>query len=81
MKNEETIKKMLNQAAEKWSCPFIARTDVKKFTGGMISPNTLRNRDSQGTGPEEKFYLGKKVAYPIESLIKWLLTNYKGGHC
>jgi hypothetical protein len=79
--NKELIETMLKRSAEEWPSPFIARTDVPKFTGGMISSNTLRNRDSQGTGPDGKFKLGKKVGYPVESLIDWLLNNYTGGQC
>lgn len=80
-KKKESIAKLLIQAAEEWRSPFIARRDVPKFTGGMISANTLRNRDSQGTGPDGKFQLGKKVGYPVDSLINWLVSNYTGEHC
>lgn len=79
-KEKVVVEKMLRQAAEEWSSPFIARKDVPKFTGGMISANTLRNRDSQGSGPDDRFHLGKNVGYPVNSLIHWLLNNYTGGN-
>jgi hypothetical protein len=80
-KEKEVVEAMLKQVADEWPSPIIARKDVPKLTGGMISANTLRNRDSQGTGPEGKFQLGKQVGYPVDRLIDWLLTNYTGGHC
>ena len=67
---------MLRQAGEDWPGVFIARADILKLTGGMISAHTVRNRDSLGTGPEGKFMLGKKVGYPVNTLIDWLITNY-----
>lgn len=81
VKKKQGIEELLKQAAKLWASPFISRADVPKFTGGMISSNTLRNRDSQGTGPEGKFQLGKKVGYPVASLIDWLVNNYSGGNC
>ncbi len=80
-KEKHLVEEMLRQIAEEWPSSIIARKDVPKLTGGMISANTLRNRDSQGTGPEGKFQLGKQVGYPVDRLIDWLFNNYTGGHC
>jgi hypothetical protein len=37
-----------------------------------ISPRTLANEDSLGTGPHEKIMVGRVVGYPRAALIEWL---------
>jgi hypothetical protein len=51
--------------------PIIARDHVEKTLGGIISPKTLANMDSMGTGPM-RIRIGKKVAYRTEDLLEWL---------
>ena len=59
--------------ADKWPSTFVAREKVAEFSGGMLNPRTLANRDSKGQGPEGKILLGKrKVAYSVDALIKYL---------
>ncbi len=60
---------------EKWPSEYVARTEVSRFTGGLISPRTMANIDCLGTGPSEKIRLGKKVAYPVDALIEWLNSH------
>lgn len=67
-----------NEMAEKWSSPIVARAEAKRFTGGGISPKTLANADSKGIGPEGRFFVGRRVCYPVASFIKWLRQNAKG---
>lgn len=55
--------------------PFIARDAVKELTGGAINPRTLSNLDSAGKGPEGMFYIGRKVAYPTDTFIAWLVNR------
>lgn len=45
-----------NEMAARWPSSIVARAEVKKFTGGGISPKTLANADSKGIGPEERFF-------------------------
>jgi hypothetical protein len=65
---EENFDKM----ASDWFSPIIARAEVGKFTGGGISPKTMANADSKGIGPKDRFRIGRKVCYPVTSLIDWL---------
>ena len=58
--------------AEKWPAPVVARDQVDRFTGGIISPRYLANLDSQGKGPKGRFRIGRKVAYPVQMFITWL---------
>ncbi len=57
--------------------PVIARVDVPKFFGGLISTGWMANRDCAGTGPRS-FKLGKKVAYTRGDFITWL-RSMNGG--
>ena len=62
----------LGHLAKNWPSSIVARREIRKFTGGTISPGTMANLDSRGKGPEGRFRVGRNTAYPIESLIKWL---------
>jgi len=61
----------LSKLIGKWPSAYVVRSEVGKFTGGMIQPGTLANLDSQGKGPE-KIRVCRKVAYPVISFVKWL---------
>lgn len=53
--------------------PTIARKDVERQLGGIITPKTLANADSLGDGPMGAFQVGRNVVYPTESLVNWLI--------
>lgn len=61
--------------AGRWPSTVIARAEVKKFTGGGISAKTLANADSEGTGPKDRFFIGRRCCYPVSTLIEWLRQN------
>jgi hypothetical protein len=61
--------------ASHWPSPIIARAEVDKFTGGGIKPKTLANADSKKIGPKGRFLVGRRVCYPVSSLIEWLRQN------
>lgn len=58
--------------AEKWPSSFVARDKVSEFSGGIINPRTIANHDCKGTGPAGRFRVGRKIAYPVQSLVEWL---------
>jgi len=58
--------------AERWPSSMVARTEIEKFTGGMISEKYIANLDSQGKGPMGRIRCGRKVAYPVNEFVKWL---------
>lgn len=62
-----------------WGAPIVARSEVKKFSGGLLHPRTMANLDSKGLGPQ-KIHIGGRVAYDVDLLIAWMeqRTN-KGG--
>ena len=62
----------LSALKQKWPSAFVARKDVARFTGGLISPGTVANADCVQKGPEGAIRVGKNVGYPIDSFIAWL---------
>ena len=61
--------------ARNWDSPLVLRTQAGKFSGEFLHPRTMANLDSRGEGPE-RVYLGKRVAYPVNSLIEWMQRRY-----
>jgi len=57
---------------EKWPSAWVARTEIERFTGGIISEKYLANLDSQGRGPAGRVRVGRKIAYPVVEVVKWL---------
>jgi len=60
--------------AQKWPSAIVARSEVGKFSGGLLNPRTMANYDSAGVGPK-KIKFGKKVGYSAEDLIAWMETR------
>lgn len=56
--------------------PFIARTDVDRLLGGIVSGKTLSNADARGEGPEVAYAVGRKVVYSREALLQWVSRNF-----
>lgn len=61
-----------SQLSEKWPSPLVARSEVKRFSGGLLNGRTLANLDCQGRGPRGKVVVGRRVAYTVESLVEFL---------
>lgn len=57
--------------AKNWPAPIVSRTEISKFTGGLLTPRTLANLDSLNEGPP-RGRCGRKVFYPVEGLVAWL---------
>ena len=55
--------------------PVIARHQVDRFLGGLVSPFTVKNAELAGTGPEVAWRVGNKVAYKTDSLVGWLVQT------
>lgn len=62
----------LGDLAERWTSPYVAREEIERFTGGLLTAKYLANLDSQGKGPRGRIRCGRKVAYPVKSLILFL---------
>ena len=57
--------------------PLIARHNIDKYLGGIVSRGYLQNLDSSGKGPK-KTKIGKKVGYLREDLVDWLISRTEG---
>lgn len=64
-------KDIFQEMADKWPSAIVARTEVDKFSGGMMSSKYIANLDSQGVGPV-RVQVGRKVGYPVQHLVRWL---------
>ncbi len=69
--NEE-MKIIFQTMADKWPSAIVARTEVERFSGGMIKGKYIANLDSTGQGPAGRIRCGRKVAYPVNEFVKWL---------
>ena len=58
--------------AASWPSGIVARSEVGRFSGGVITPSYLANQDSQAKGPRNRLRIGRKVAYPVQDLVRWL---------
>lgn len=69
------LKQYYNSLAEKWKSAIVAREKIGEFTGGTISPGRIANLDCVGQGPRERIRIGRKVCYPVQPLIDWLIQR------
>ena len=67
--------KVIQSAGEKWPTTFVSRAQVPCFTSGAIAAGTIANLDSMGHGPAGAFRIGRKVCYPVDSLVEWLIMH------
>ena len=68
------ITDIFDQMGRNWGSEIVARTEIRKFTGGMISSKYMANLDSQKSGPD-RVKIGRKTGYPISGengLVNWL---------
>ena len=65
-------KDVFDEMSEKWPSAVVARTEIKTFTGGLLSAKSAANLDSLGRGIPGRVAVGRKVIYPISCLIPWL---------
>ena len=56
---------------EGWPSPLVARSEISQFCG-TLTPKTMANHDSQGTGPRGRVRIGRKIAYEKSALIAWI---------
>lgn len=54
--------------------PMVARKDIDRYLGGIISKGYLANLDSKGEGPP-KVKIGKNVGYLRRPLVEWLAAR------
>lgn len=63
---------VFQEMMDRWPSPVVARTQIERFTGGLLTAKYLANLDCQpGQGPA-RVVCGRKVGYPVRELVQWL---------
>jgi len=55
--------------------PFIFRQDKKRQEIDGLSAGVLSNMDAAGTGVPNAIMVGRKIAYPIDSYVDWVVSR------
>jgi hypothetical protein len=71
MESTVNYKKVFADMKSKWASSVVARSEIGKFSGGLLNGRTQANRDSLGEGCE-MIKIGRRVGYPVDSLISWM---------
>jgi hypothetical protein len=64
---------VIYKTAALWRSSFVARTQISEFTGGLYSPQYMSNLDGKGLGIKNSFKIGRKICYPVVSVVDWLI--------
>jgi hypothetical protein len=67
---------IFSELVNRWPSSIVARSEIRRFTGGLYSGRYIANLDSLGKGPP-RITIGRRVAYPIQGLIAWLQKRTK----
>jgi len=62
----------LDVLSVEWGSSIVARTEIGRFSGGVLTSKSVANLDSLGKGPPGRFRLGRKVVYPVGELVGWM---------
>lgn len=72
------MKDRFEQLVERWPSAWVARTEVRRFSGGVIAGKTLANLASRGEAVPPSFRCGKKVCYSTQELADYLRGRERG---
>ncbi|MDY0185566.1 MAG: hypothetical protein RBR43_06785 [Desulfuromonadaceae bacterium] len=70
-------KDIFHQLTDHWPSPLVAASQVKRFSGGIVSGKTLANLKSLGKPVPDSVKIGSRRAYVAESLAGWLRNRSK----
>ena len=71
-------KDVFQEMSARWPSAVVARVEVGRFTGGLMSSKYMANLDSAGLGPKGRITCGRKVGYPVNDLVAWLRARSEG---
>jgi hypothetical protein len=77
MSHEINQHDIFDELVEKWGCPIVARSEVGRFSGGLLNPRTMANRDVHGQVPG-KIIIGNRVVYNTKMLAAWMRERSTG---
>ena len=67
--------RIVKAMVDRWPSGIVARREAREFSGGAVASGTLANADSAGTGPAQRFKVGKNTCYPAEALARWIVER------
>jgi hypothetical protein len=67
--------KSLDELAEKWPSPFVARERFEEFSSGLFKGSSLNRLDAVGKGINTRYRRGSKVFYEVIDAIEWLKSK------
>lgn len=73
MQKQELYKRLIDS----WPAPIVARSQVGNFSGGLLHPRGMSNRDCAGGGPR-KMTIGGRVCYDRNELAEWIADRLRG---
>lgn len=68
-----------SKLVDHWPSSMVARPEVARFSGGILSGKTLANLSSRGERVPTAIRVGRKVAYDTQELANWLRNRSKRG--
>ena len=68
---------MFESLRNKWKSNIVLRTQLSKFSGGILSSSTMAKLDCKGQGIGKTIRQCQKVAYQIDDVINWLEKHYE----
>lgn len=68
---------LLDEMVAKWPSAVVARTEVDKFSGGLVSSKYSANMDSSGAGIQGRVKVGKRVGYSAHELASFLRSKMR----
>lgn len=78
----------LLRGLEKTLPPVFSSIYICNQLGGILSTGRLANLDSEGKGPENRFFQGRTTCYTREDFLRWFAGRIKtpqkgrvGGQC
>ncbi len=72
MQNPETLFKSM---VESWPSPLVAREEIERFTGGLLTAKYCANLDSQGKGIRGRIRCGRKIVYFTTAVVEFLASR------
>ncbi|MBR1734641.1 MAG: hypothetical protein IJ730_04235 [Alphaproteobacteria bacterium] len=68
----------LDKLTEDWPSPFVARTEIEKFTKGMYKKSSMNVFDTMGKGIKRRIKIGEKVGYLASDVVSWIKEKKNG---
>lgn len=75
--SEMSVEEVVRQNAKKWPANWVARSEFKRFSGGVYARGTLANLDSRGEGIPGRFKIGRETVYPLSNAVEWLIGRIR----